>query len=180
MERSEKNRVTKFRFFTVWQEGKEEQWLKTMSAKGWHLCRVGLMNYEFEKGEPRDYEYALDFRLEVRCDLQEYLGLIEDSGWEHLGNMGGWQYFRIYADRAELAPIYSDKESLAGKYKRVLTVLCISALPLLIMLSSGSLNRPAVTDTFIGYLIGAVLILLAYAVLRTLLMIVGMRSSQDS
>ena len=103
-----------------------------MSAKGWHLSRVGLLNYEFEKGEPRAYEYALDFRVEARRDLQEYLGLVVDSGWEHLGNMGGWQYFRIDADKAELAPIYSDKESLAGKYRRVLAVLCISPLPILI------------------------------------------------
>lgn len=179
MGRPEKDRVTKFRIFTVWQEGKEEQWLKTMSAKGWHLCRVGFLNYEFEKGEPRDYEYSLDFRLEARCDMQEYLGLIEDSGWKHLGNMGGWQYFRIDADRAGLAPIYSDEESLAGKYRRVLVVLCVSGLPLMIMLSTGSLNRPAVTDTFIGYLIGAVLILLVYAAFRTLLTIVRLRSIQD-
>ena len=103
-----------------------------MSAKGWHLSRVVLLNYEFEKGEPRAYEYALDFRVEARSDLQKYLGLVVDSGWEHLGNMGGWQYSRIDAGKAELAPIYSDKESLAGKYRRVLAVLCISPLPILI------------------------------------------------
>jgi len=148
MRRPEKNRVTKFRFFTVWQEGKEEQWFKTMSAKGWHLSRVGLLNYEFEKGEPRAYEYALDFRVEARRDLQEYLGLVVDSGWEHLGNMGGWQYFRIDADKAELAPIYSDKESLAGKYRQF-----------------ESLCR----DAHFDWLPGAVLIMLMYGVFRTFL-----------
>ncbi len=171
---------TKFRIFTVWQEPKEEQWLKSMSARGWHLCRVGFLNYEFKKGEPRDYEYSLDFRLETRGDVQEYLGLIQDSGWKHLGYVGGWQYFRIDADRAEQAPIYSDKESLIGKYRRVLTVLCLSGLPLTIMLSTGSLNRPAVTDTFIGYLIGAVLILLVYSIVRTLIMIGRVRSSAET
>ncbi len=179
MSQPEPQTMTKYRFFTVWQEAREEKWLKSMSANGWHLCRVGFFNYEFEKGEPRDYEYFMDFRLETRCDMKEYLGLIQDSGWKHLGYMGGWQYFRIESDRAGQAPIYSDKESLIGKYRRVLTLLCISGLPLTIMLSSGSLNRPAVTNTVIGYLIGAVLILLVYSIIRTLIVIGRLRSSTE-
>ena len=179
MVRRDTKRMTKFKFFTVWQEGREEQWLKTMSANGWHLCWVGFLTYQFEKGEPRDYEYSLDFRFEARCDMQEYLGLIEDSGWTHLGNMSGWQYFRIDADKAAAAPIYSDKESLIGKYKRVLAVLFLSGLPLTIMVLTGSLNRPAVTETFLGYLIAALLIGLVYSIIRTMLMINRLRSSPD-
>ncbi len=120
----------KFRFIAVWQEGKEVLWLKSMSAQGWHLKKVSFLMYQFEKGEPHDYEYSLDFRIEARTDMQEYRGLIEDSGWQYVGHMGGWQYFRIDADKAADAEIYSDTESLKGKYKRVLLLLCLSSLPL--------------------------------------------------
>jgi len=171
MTASEKTTLWKFRFFAVWQEGKEVLWLKSMSAKGWHLKRVGFLSYEFEKGEPRDYEYTLDFRLEVREDMREYRGLIEDSGWQYLGHMGGWQYFRIEADKAAGAEIYSDTESLMGKYWRVVTILAISGLPLFIMFMSGSLNRPALTETYLIYVIYTLLALLVYSIFRTLLLI---------
>jgi len=161
----------KFRFIAVWQEGKEVLWLKSMSAQGWHLKRVCFLWYEFEKGEPHDYEYTLDFRIEARTDMQEYRGLIEDSGWEYIGHMGGWQYFRIDADQAACAEIYTDAESLKSKYKRVLLLLCLSGLPLFVIFMNGGLNRPAITDSFLIYVIGTISALLLYSILRTLLLI---------
>jgi len=175
MAASNKKTIWKFRFIAVWQEGKEVQWLKTMSAKGWHLKRVVFLFYEFERGEPHDYEYALDFRIESRTDMQEYRAIIEDSGWQYVGHMGGWQYFRIEADKAAGAKIYSDTESLKGKYWRVLGIVSVSGLPLFVMFLSGALNRPYLTETFIIYVIYIMLALIAYSIFRMLLLIFHMQ-----
>jgi len=168
---TEKKSMWKIRFFAVWHEGREVLWLKSMSAKGWHLKRVGFLLYEFEQGEPHDYEYALDFRVEARTDMQEYRGLIEDSGWQYIGHMAGWQYFRIEANKAAGAEIYSDAESLIGKYRRVLAILSLSALPLFVLFLNGALNRPALTGTPIIYVIYAIMALMVYSILRVLLLI---------
>ncbi len=171
MTRSEKKTTRKFRFFAVWREGREALWLQSMSAKGWHLKHVSFLSYVFEKGSPQDYTYTLDFRIEVSTDMQEYLAMIEDSGWQHIGRMGGWQYFRIATDKAAGAEIYSDLESLLGKYWRVLGVLCLSALPLFTLLLTGSLSRPGLTETPIIYVIYAVAALIGYSIIRMLVLI---------
>jgi len=162
----------KVRFFAVWQEGREAAWLKSMSADGWHLKRVLPLFYQFEKGEPQDYEYTLDFMIEARTDMQEYRNLIEDAGWEYVGDMSGWQYFRIDADKEQDAVIYSDEESLKGKYRRVLAILCLSGLPLFTLFLTGGLNRPAVTGTFLIYVIATLMVFLLYAIFRTALLVI--------
>ncbi len=161
----------KLRFFAIWREGEEARWLKSMSADGWHLKNVGFLIYEFEKGEPHDYEYALDFRIEVRTDMQEYRGLIEDSGWHYLTHMGGWQYFRIDANKTAGAEIYSDTKSLMGKYWRVLGILGLSALPLLVIFLNYVLSQPTVTHTFPIYVFSILLAIIVYSVFRILLLI---------
>jgi hypothetical protein len=156
----------KFGFFPVWQEGREGRWLKSMSANGWHLKKVRLFFYQFEKGEPRDYEYVLDFVNETGADMQEYRGLIEDTGWQYIDKMSGWQYFRIDANKAKNAAIYTDTESLKDKYRRILTMLGVSGLPLMLFVVTGSLDRPYITDTFLVYVIGALMAFWFYAVIR--------------
>jgi len=168
---TEKQTTWKFGFFPVWQEGRESRWLRSMSAKGWHLKRVCLVFFQFEKGEPADYEYTLDFIIEANTDMQEYRGLIEDSGWQYIDNMSGWQYFRIDADKAKDAEIYTDEDSLKGKYRRVLAILSLSGLPLFIMFLTGSMNRPYITGTFLIYLIGCLMVFMLYAIIRMLLLV---------
>ena len=56
----------------------------------------------------------------------------EDAGWEHLGHMGGWQYFRTLAGEGELPEIYSDPDSKIQKYHRILAYLTIF-LPIMII-----------------------------------------------
>jgi len=178
MAASEKKAMWKIRFFPVWQEGREALWLKSLSADGWHLKQVNLLVYEFEKGETRDYEYALDFRIETQTDMQEYRGLIEDSGWQYIDHMSGWQYFRIETDKAAGAAIYSDNESLRDMYRRILVILSLSGLPLFILFMNGALNRPALTETFIIYVIYTLLALLVYSIFRMLLLILRKREIQ--
>ena len=53
--------LKKFRWFWAWDDEKEEQWLREMAQKGWHLLSVSIPgNYTFEQGAPKGYVYRLD------------------------------------------------------------------------------------------------------------------------
>lgn len=121
-------RVSKVYF--VWSEDKEAQWLSDMSKKGWHLKKASIFNYTFEKGESVDYIYQFDFRMNSSKDEKEYLELFKGSGWEFINRMGGWYYFRKPYREGELNEIYSDKESLKQKYKKLLRFLLLAGFPL--------------------------------------------------
>ena len=121
--------MKKFHWFWAWEDEKEEVWLRQMSMEGWHFKSARLLgNYVFEQGEPADYVYRLDY-FTGRKDMPSYLQIFEDAGWEHMGKMSGWQYFRIETRDGEVPEIYSDKASKAKKYER-LTLYLVIFLPI--------------------------------------------------
>ncbi|GAB4481619.1 MAG: DUF2812 domain-containing protein [Anaerolineae bacterium] len=126
--------MTKFKVFWAWQDEQEEVWLREMANQGWHLSSVRLPGiYRFRRGEPRDVAYRLDFTTERKEKYQEYLQLFRDAGWEHVGKMGSWQYFRKAAAAGEEPQIYTDPESKIQKYRRLLGAL-IAIMPVYIVL----------------------------------------------
>ena len=153
--------MRKFKWFWAWQDEKEEAWLTEMAQAGWHLhALAGPTLYDFTAGEPRRDVYRMDY-ITDRKDYQNYLQLFRDAGWEHLGEMGGWQYFRKTAKEGEQPEIYTDNASKATKYQRLLTILIVF-LPIFMAL----ITRPLPTDSRfydlygVGKLIGAILMLL--------------------
>jgi hypothetical protein len=122
--------IRKTRWYWAWQDQQEESWLEEMSKEGLHLLSVALPAfYTFEQGKPIDYAYRLDFGFAYK-DRDNYLQLFKDAGWEHVGSMGAWEYFRKLRQPGELLEIYSDKESNMRKYFRVMAFLGIISLPL--------------------------------------------------
>lgn len=117
--------ISKFKWFWAWQDEKEETWLHEMAKEGLHLQGMGLPgSYVFEVGEPRDDYYRMDF-ITDRKDYENYLQLFKDAGWEHIGEMGGWQYFRTNGRGNAVPEIYTDKDSKAQKYQRLITILIV-------------------------------------------------------
>ena len=115
------NTNRKFKWFWPWQDGQEEAWLRSMSQKGWHLFSVGLpCIYRFRVGEAQDYVYRMDYQMHKKEDQQDYLQLFSDAGWEHVGQMSGWHYFRKEARKGEAPEIFTDVESKVAMYKKVL------------------------------------------------------------
>jgi hypothetical protein len=116
--------IRKINWFFPWQDEKEEAWLRSMSQKGWHLSSLGLpCIYRFQAGEPRDYVYRLDYQTFPKKDRQEYQQLFRDAGWEYIGDMSAWQYFRKEVIEGESPEIFTDVESKIARYKRVLAFL---------------------------------------------------------
>ena len=127
--------VTKQKWFWAWQDEKEEAWLSKMAQQGLILTGIPFPgSYQFQEGEPADYVYRLDYQSLRTKDKDSYLQLFADAGWEKVGEMGGWTYFRYEAANGEAPEIYSDLESKIGKYKRVLTFLAI-LLPVMVVMA---------------------------------------------
>jgi hypothetical protein len=76
--------------------------------------------------------YRLDF-IKSKIDRNDYYQLFDDAGWEHMGEMMSWQYFRKEAKPAEDPEIYTDPESKIQKYYRLFGVMLIF-LPIWVIL----------------------------------------------
>jgi len=166
-------KIRKYKWFWAWQDEKEEAWLSEMAKQGLHLESLPFPGiYEFRKGDPGDYIYRLDFQSLQGKDRESYLQLFDDAGWEHIGDMGGWVYFRHLVNGSEIPDIYSDLESKIGKYQRILVALAIF-LPIMIFLTHDSEGVTRFGSWFIIVeLLQAILYLLwAFAMVRLFLRI---------
>ncbi|MBN1935548.1 MAG: DUF2812 domain-containing protein [Anaerolineae bacterium] len=122
------------RLFWAWQDEQEEQWLGEMARQGWHLCQVALLTYTFQHGAPRNDTYRLDYK--PGRDMAEYLAFITEAGWEHIGTMSGWQYFRLPEDADETAELYTDVESKIARHKRIIGTLLATSPAFLVVFMS--------------------------------------------
>jgi hypothetical protein len=127
-------KMKKTKWFWPWQDQEEEQWLEKQSKQGNHLSKLSAFGrYTFEKGAPKDFVYRLDFMLDDRGEKENYLQIFRDAGWEYLGEMNGWHYFRKEADAEASTEIFTDQHSKVKKYERVITYQA-SSLGILMLL----------------------------------------------
>ncbi len=113
--------IKKARWFWPWQDEQEESWLSEMSKKGWHLQSVSLpCIYTFGSGDALAYTYRLDYMPDSEAKKPEYQQIFRDAGWDYLGEMSNWRYWRKLPKPGEKAEIFSDNESKLRKYKRLL------------------------------------------------------------
>lgn len=112
------------KLFTVDDFEKEEEYLREMSLKGWHVLSVTRPGvYTFVKGEQKEYFYKLDYKSNQE-DFETYKQLFIDAGWEYVIEFNGlykgkWHYFRKEFIDGEIPDIFSDNESKIELYKRV-------------------------------------------------------------
>lgn len=124
--------VTKIKVFTIADFREEEIWLREMARRGLHLLRmVPPLVYIFEKGEPRDDIYRLDFTNDDQGG--DYARMLAEFGWENCGRCMGWIYWRRSAE--ELASegegeLFSDDASRLDMVRKVVRT---RMLPLLVI-----------------------------------------------
>lgn len=112
--------VNKSKWFWAWQDDREEQWLGEMSRQGLHLLQVKPFGkYTFELREPSEFAYRLDFVTEA-IKKPDYFQLFRDAGWEHVGEMMGWQYWRKPVVDGKAPEIFTDNASKVQKYQRLI------------------------------------------------------------
>lgn len=114
--------------FFAHQYEKEEQFLSKMAKDGWNFVELhrGIPSkYEFEKVEPADYVYQLDYVLKTE-DTPDYHQLFADAGWDEVYRFTGiydgtWYYFRKRRVEGQETRIFSDAESRLQLYDKLLT-----------------------------------------------------------
>ena len=119
----EETMINRTKWFWGWQDDREEEWLGEMSRQGWHLVRPAAFGqYTFVQGAGREYAYRLDF-VTAAQKKEDYFQLFRDAGWEHVGEMGGWQYWRKEIVEGMVPEIFTDNASKVQKYQRLIGVL---------------------------------------------------------
>jgi hypothetical protein len=126
--------MRKFRFFADFN--KEEQYLNEMARQGWRFVK-NFFFYHFKSAEPFDANYRVDFRLfKNKRQYAEYLTLFDDSGWEHIygGYFLGNHYFLPKESANPTEDIFSDAQSKANRYRRLVLALVLEVLLLVPLL----------------------------------------------
>jgi len=156
---------TKHKWFWAWQDEKEEAWLSEKAREGLHLETVSLGSYKFRKGEPANYVYRLDYQAFRSKEKESYLQIFEDAGWELVGEMSGWVYFRIKAGTGESPEIFNDAESKMGKYQRVIMYLVIF-LPIMMILRPSGVDQYGTFSIIVEALFALLFLLYTFAMVQ--------------
>ncbi len=110
-----------FKYFTIFKYEEEQNYLRQMHKSGWKFTRVsGLGTFHFEKCEPEDVIYQLDYNKEGLEHRDEYIRMFKDCGWEYLQEFAGFTYFRKSAGETDGdEKIFCDEDSRAEMLERV-------------------------------------------------------------
>jgi hypothetical protein len=126
------SKVRVFKFFWADQDVAQEQWLRAMAKQGLHLKSLNpLCVWTFDKGEPADMAYRVDF---PSTNDKHFDQLLEDAGWEKAAVLLGWHYWRKSVEAGVEPEIFTDSATKTQKFKNVLAALCLSMMPITVML----------------------------------------------
>ena len=137
----------RYRLNLSWDYEHEEQWINKLSAEGLHLLKPGALKSTFARNSSVRYTYCLDYQpgLGTTGPAQEYFDLYGDAGWEYVTSYHGiWHYFRREWSPKSVQKLYTDRESLAGLYKkmqRIMAVVLLSNVTTFLVMMIGLINR---------------------------------------
>ena len=130
-----------YRITTIADYDREALYLGEMHAKGWKLKEVSYSNlvvavkYTFEKCQPEQVSYQLDFYPMKKSERASYLQLFKDCGWEHITDFNGFSYFRKLRSGIELDAEFEIYNDATSKLDMVLRILRLRLLPVLLLLA---------------------------------------------
>lgn len=110
-----------FRYFTITEYDKEQQYLSRRHKEGWKFTKVtGIGQYHFEQCEPEEVVYQLDYNQEGNANKPEYTQMFEDCGWEYITTYAGYSYFRkAVSAMKEKEEIFFDDNSKLEMMQRI-------------------------------------------------------------
>ena len=131
-----------YRISTIADYDREALYLREMHARGWKLKEVSYSNlvlavkYTFEKCQPEQVAYQLDFYPMKKSDRASYLQLFKDCGWEHITDFNGFSYFRKPHSEIESDAEFEIYNDATGKLAMVKRILIMRMLPILLLFSA--------------------------------------------
>mgnify|MGYP001676851639 FL=1 len=130
-----------YRIFTIADYDREALYFREMHAKGWKLRKVSYsillfaVKYTFEKCQPEQVSYQLDFYPMRTSERTSYLQLFKDCGWEHITDFNSFSYFRKAHSEIESDAEFEIYNDATGKLDMVHRILRLRVLPVLFFLS---------------------------------------------
>lgn len=131
-----------YRIFTIADYEREALYFREMHAEGWKLKKATysillfVVKYTFEKCQPEQVSYQLDFYPMRKSERASYLQLFKDCGWEHITNFNGFSYFRKLHSGIESDAEFEIYNDAAGKLAVVKRILTMRMLPILLLFSA--------------------------------------------
>ena len=131
-----------YRIATIADYDREALYLRKMHAEGWKLRKVSYsillfaVKYTFEKCQPEQMSYQLDFYPMKKSERASYLQLFKDCGWEHITDFNGFSYFRKLHSGIESDTEFEIYNDAAGKLAMVKRILTMRMLPILLLFSA--------------------------------------------
>lgn len=118
-----KDTKTELRFYSIPEWKKEEIYLRKQHKNGWKFNKIIFPGfYHFEKCEPEDVVYQLDYNQDGISHKEEYVKMFKDCGWEYIQDFVGYSYFRKPVSEMDgngNEEIFCDDASRADMMKRV-------------------------------------------------------------
>ena len=130
-----------YRIFTIADYEREALYFREMHAKGWKLRKVSYsillfaVKYTFEKCQPEQVSYQLDFYPMEKSERASYLQLFKDCGWEHITDFNSFSYFRKAHSEIESNVEFEIYNDSAGKLAMVNRILRLRLVPVLLLLA---------------------------------------------
>ena len=131
-----------YRLVTIADYEREAVFLGEMHSKGWKLRKVSYsillatVKYIFEKCQPEQVSYQLNFYPMKKSERASYLQLFKDCGWEHITDFNGFSYFRKAHSEIESDAEFEIYNDVAGKLAMVKRILTMRMLPILLLFSA--------------------------------------------
>ncbi len=152
-----------FKWFTIFEYEKEQDYLREMQKLGWKLVKVtGIGMYYFEKCVPQDVVYQLDYNKDGITNKEEYLKMFNDCGWEYIQDYVGYSYFRkTVAEDGIAEEIFCDQESRLYMMKRVLKSRMIPLLGIFfaVLLPQFIMNLFGYHNYVVAWFVGSILVI---------------------
>ncbi len=177
-----KNSKTLFRFYTLFEYEEEEAFLEKQHKNGWKVISFKLPGlYKFEKCEPEDMTYRIDFTNENGSKNPEYRQMFADNGWEFLWSVNGFSIFRkpLAANNTDNSnEIFSDNSSKLQMLQKIqhrrllpfITVFLCAVIPNFIKGIHEDFGS-SIFDNIITIIFGVMFVLYTYVCIKSLVKI---------
>ena len=106
------------KFKLYYDKDKETEWLNEMSDKGYAMTGFFAGFYKFEKCEPGEWRYQIDFGSKLFKVTEDYRQFMEETGAEVIQPWGYWIILRKKAAEGDFE-LYTDVDSNIAHYKKI-------------------------------------------------------------
>lgn len=115
------------RFKLLFNKDEETVWINALAEQGWAMRSFFLGFYSFERCQPGEYLYQIDFVDKFGHLSRDYRGFMEEMGVEIVCQWGFWVILRRPAQEGPFE-LYTDVESTMEHYRKIRTMFKVVTL----------------------------------------------------